>query len=127
MLSWRAECSKNGLCAVASAPPPRRRGWGAARSPAGNCPALPLSRRPPRARDGDYSDSLLQFRMRTWKLYNFRSAGGGTSDYFRKNTAWQFCFCGGPGAVGSTAARRIAVVEDRHRLGLARRGGPDLG
>src|SRR5450830_651518 len=42
-----------------SATPPRRRGWGTARSPAGNCPALPLSRRPPRARDGHYSDSLL--------------------------------------------------------------------
>src|SRR6266536_3503967 len=47
MLSLRAECSKNGLCGVASATPPRL------------FPALPLSRRPPRARDGHYSDGLL--------------------------------------------------------------------
>jgi len=46
MLSLRAECSKSGLCGVASATPPRR------------FPALPLSRRPPRARDGHYSDGL---------------------------------------------------------------------
>src|SRR5260221_14716366 len=45
--SLRAECSKNGLCGVASATPPRR------------FPALPLSLRPPRARDGHYSDDLL--------------------------------------------------------------------
>src|ERR1700693_2801519 len=43
MLSLRAECSKSGLCGVASATPPRR------------LPALPLSRRAPRARDGHYS------------------------------------------------------------------------
>src|ERR1700693_5258560 len=46
ILSLRAECSKSGLCGVASATPPRR------------FPALPLSRRPPRARDGHYSDGL---------------------------------------------------------------------
>src|SRR5450759_331076 len=45
------------------ATPPRRRGWGTARSPAGNRPALPLSLRPPRARDGHYSDGLLRKNM----------------------------------------------------------------
>ena|SRR5450759_2345541 len=65
ILSLRAECSKNGLCGVALLLLRAAGVGGTARSPAGNCPALPLSLRPPLARDGHYSDSLLAASLAT--------------------------------------------------------------